>query len=179
MSSKFWKRINPFNNKAPAIYFIWAFIFAVIVFFALAVRPAKAETWVEGGATFLSSEYSEGAALFFSEVWDEKYLIGFGIVGDQNGKFSEKRITVKSNMVFHAQRLVTYKKVTLGIGIASWQHTDRALGDEFTFSLSLSVARPNRWWKWLPDDYRYRHFSNGGTQSPNSGYDIILGSYRF
>ena len=169
MSNKF----NPFNNPKPAIYFILGFI-CLVVLFLFAAKDAKAETWIEGGATFLSSEYSEGAALFFSEVWgDDKYLIGFGIVGDQTGRFSKKPLAVKSNMVVHAQRLATYRRVTLGLGIASWQHTNRALGDEFTFSLSMSYRLGENW------DVRYRHFSNGGTQQPNSGQDILFIGYRF
>jgi len=163
-------RFNPFNNPKPAIYFILGFIVLVALFLSF---ESKAETHMEWGPTFASSEYSNGSALFFSEIWQDKYLVGFGLIGDQEGNFKEGTITVKSNMLVQAQRLVTYKKVTLGIGVARWQHTNRMLGDEFTFALSLSYALNSSW------DIRYRHFSNGGTASPNSGQDILLIGFRF
>jgi len=83
------------------------------------------------------------------------------------------KITVGSNMMVQAQRLVTYKKVTLGVGVANWQHTSRILGDEFTFSLSVSYRLNDSW------GLRYRHFSNAGTASPNAGQDILLIGYSF
>jgi len=168
MSGKF----NPFNNPKSALYFIYAFIAAFIIF-ALLAEDADAEMRVEAGAAFLSAEYSEGAALFFSEVLDDKYLLGLGIVGDQNGAFNGGNIRVRSNLVVQAQRLITYKRVTLGLGPAYWQHTNRALGSELLFSLSLGV---NLWENW---DFMYRHYSNGGTASPNTGQDLLLIGYRF
>ena len=173
-------RFNPFNNPKPAIYFIAGFIVLAALFLSC---EAKAETRMDWGATFAGGKYTHGSALFFSEVWQDKYLIGFGLVGDQHrifntwgivpGKAVPTRITVTSNMMIQAQRLVTYKKVTLGLGIAHWQHTSRIFGDEFTFALSLSYNINRNW------DIRYRHFSNGGTASPNSGQDILLIGYRF
>ena len=165
MSNKF----NPFNNPKPAIYFIFAFVALIVLFLAI---DAKAETEVEYGATFLSADYSDGAAMFFSEIWADKYLVGFGIIGDQVGKFSEGELPVESNMLIQAQRLVSYKGVELGIGVATWQHTNRALGDEFTFSLSAGYSFGN--WH-----VRYRHYSNGGTARPNTGQDLLLIGYRF
>ncbi len=169
MSGKF----NPFNNPKSALYFIYGFIALFILVALVAVKDAKAEMRIEAGAAFLSAEYSDGAALFFSEVWDDKYLLGFGIVGNQKGEFSEGTIDVRSNMVVQAQRLVTYKRITLGIGPAYWQHTNRAIGSELLFALSLGVNVGKNW------DIMYRHFSNGGTASPNSGQDLLLIGYRF
>ncbi len=174
-------RFNPFNNPKPAIYFIAGFIALAAVFLSC---EAKAETQFEWGATFAGGKYSNGSALFFSEVFgDGKYLVGFGLVGDQYrtfntwgivpGKAVPTKITVTSNMLVQAQRLITFKRVTLGLGVANWQHTSRILGDEFTFALSLSYALNSSW------DIRYRHFSNGGTATPNSGQDLLLIGYRF
>ena len=70
-------RFNPFNNPKPAIYIIAGFIVLVVVFLSY---EAKAETQIEWGPTFASSEYSKGSALFFSEVWQDKYLVGFGLI---------------------------------------------------------------------------------------------------
>jgi len=177
-------RFNPFNNPKPAIYFIFGFLILVAFFLA---KESKAETDIEWGATFAGGKYTHGSALFFSETWDGKYLIGFGLVGDQYRNFNvwvpegaaccqmviRRKVNVGSNLMVQAQRLVTYKKVTLGLGVAHWQHTSRIFGDEFTFALSLSYALNSSW------DIRYRHFSNGGTASPNAGQDILLIGYRF
>ncbi len=157
---------NPFNNRAPAIYIIGGFIVAVVLFLSC---EARAETRIEWGATFAEAEYSGGAAIFFSETWDDKYLLGFGLVGDQ----AVDDAPVKSNMVVIAQRLVTYKRVTLGFGVANWQHQSRLLGDEFTFSLSLGVELRDNWY------LQWRHFSNGGTAKPNAGQDLLMLGYRF
>ncbi len=161
MSGKF----NPFNNDTPAVYIIAAFIGLVVLFLALA---AKAETEVEVGATVIHQDYSGGSALLFSEKWGGKYLIGFGIVGDQESKGR----VIKSNLLVQAQRLVSYKDITLGIGVARWQRKSEVMGDEFSFSLSLSYAIGN----W---NIRYRHYSNGGTAYPNPGQDILLVGYSF
>ena len=178
-------RFNPFNNDKPAIYFIWAFIIAFIVLLALTSR-AEAETEFEYGATFVHGKYSDGSAIFFSETWDGKYLIGLGLIGDQEGTWTFWRpvslghevpikevVTMGSNMLVHAQRLVTYKKVTLGLGVAKWQHTNKLIGDELGFSLSIRVRLGNN------IGLSYRHFSNGGTATPNTGQDILLIGYRF
>ena len=158
-------RFNPFNNDKPAVYIIWAFIALVVLFLAVA---ARAETEFELGATFMYSNYSDGSALMISETWDGKYLIGFGIVGDQKSEGD----VVKSNMLVQAQRLVSYKDITLGLGVAGWQHESRLIGAKLGFSLSLGYALGN----W---NVRYRHYSNGGTAYPNSGQDILLVGYRF
>jgi len=171
-------RFNPFNNPKPAIYFILGFILLVVFFLA---KESRAETNMEWGATFAGGKYTHGSAMFFSETWDDKYLIGFGLVGDQHRNFnvwsgntvSRQKITVGSNLMVQAQRLVTYKKVTLGMGVAKWQHTSRIFGDEFTFALSLSYNPNDSWY------FQYRHFSNGGTASPNAGQDLLLIGYRF
>jgi len=185
----FWKH-QPFNNEPPALYFIWGFIVAVIIFLALSItNKVYGETWLEGGVTFAGGTNTNGSAIFFSEVWDNKYLLGFGLVGNQHrtfnvwgiepGKAVPVRFDVGSNMVVHAQRLITYRAITLGLGVAGWQHKSRILGDTFTFSLFLAYQRPEKWWGWLPNDIRYRHFSNGGTASPNAGQDLLLLSWRF
>jgi len=183
----FWKH-QPFNNDPPALYIIWAFIVAVIIFLSLVVT-VKAETWLEGGATFAGGEPTNGTTIFISEVWQDKYLLGFGLIGDQHrdfntwgivpGKAVPVRFDIGSNIVVHAQRLVTYRAVTLGLGVAHWQHTSRILGDTLTFSLFLAYKRPEKWWGWLPNDIRFRHFSNGGTASPNAGQDLLLLGWRF
>ena len=172
--------LHPSNNKAPAIYFVGLFVVALLFFFSC---ESKAETRFDWGATFAGGKYTNGSAVFLSEVWQDKYLIGLGLVGDQHrifntwgiepGKAVPVKITVKSNMMVQAQRLVTYKRVTLGVGVAHWQHTSRILGDEFTFALSLSYRLGDSW------DLRYRHFSNAGTASPNAGQDLLLIGYRF
>ncbi len=186
----FWE-VQPFNNEPPALYIIWGFIVTIIIFLALVATSGKAqaETWLEGGVTFAGGTYTNGSTLFLSEVWDDKYLIGLGLVGDQHrvfntwgiepGKAVPMRIDIRSNMLIYAQRLITYRAVTLGVGVAHWQHTSRILGDTFTFSLSLGYRFPERWWGWLPDHVRYLHKSNGGTASPNAGQDLILAGWRF
>jgi len=91
-------RFNPFNNPKPAIYFIAGFIVLVALFLSC---EAKAETRMDWGATFAGGKYTHGSALFFSEVWQDKYLIGFGLVGDQHRIFNTWGIVRSCPLTVH------------------------------------------------------------------------------
>jgi hypothetical protein len=60
----------------------------------------------------------------------------------------------------------------IGIGAAYFQNTNRALGKNLTWSLSLGFGGEH--WS-----VRFRHFSNAGSGSPNLGQDLLTIGYEF
>lgn len=160
----------PFNNPAPALVLIAAFI---VLFFSIRSCEAS-ETMLEAGVGFLSAEYSQGQYILVSERFAEgKYEVGFGVWGDQECKCNEGRVDLDTNGFFFAQRNVFYKRFEMGLGFGYWQNTNRALGKHVTYQLSLAYN--------LFDnvDLRLRHASNAGSGSPNLGQDSLGVSYRF
>lgn len=169
-----------FNNPKPALYFIIALCIISVIFLA-GRASAEDYTRAEVGPTFLSSEFSSGAAIQLSQVFDDKYLIGFGLVGQQTGKFNEGAIPIGNNIMAQAQLLLQgpeqwawVEPIEIGLGLAYFQNKNRALGSNLTFSLSVGYERPQHWWSWVPDRITFRHYSNAGTAHPNSGQDLYL-----
>jgi hypothetical protein len=131
------------------------------------------------GPTVLSGELSDGVALLISETWNDRYLLGFGLIGEQTGKFSEGDVFIGNNLFVRAQLLVSgpdkwawARNIELGIGPAYLQNTNRALGSHFTINISIAFKTPRK--GWLPDRYTIDHFSNAGTAKPNAGQDIYV-----
>jgi len=177
--SKFnWFRLHPFNNKPDAVKVI---VVVVAIFVAYIFWPSAAkaeETYLEVSPTILSGEYSDGMAFMLSEVWKDKYLLGFGVIGNQTCKCNEGKVAVGNNIMIQAQRLVRGPDVFLlrhtqmGMGLAYFYKQNRALGSNLTFGVMIAVHRPDRWWKYLPNDFVVRHYSNAGTATPNTGQDL-------
>jgi len=169
-----------FNNNKSALYAIFALIALAVLFWANR-SEADEVTRLEIGPTVLSGQYSDGVAVMVSEIFNDRYLIGFGLIGQQTGKFNEGDVQVGNNIMLQAQFLVQgpdkwawARQIELGLGLAYFQETNRVFGRNLTFSLSLGYEKPDRWWRWLPDHYTYRHYSNAGSGSPNAGQDLLF-----
>ena len=172
-----------FNNPKPAIYIIWAFV-ALLILFLIYNDAEASETRLEVGPTFLSTDPSHGVAVMISEVWADKFLVGFGLIGQQDGKFSEGTVFVENNIMVQGQFVVQgparwswSKDIEMGAGLAFFQNTNRALGLPLVFSLTLGYERPQRGWR--PDRFNYRHYSNAGSGSPNGGQDLLMFGWDF
>jgi hypothetical protein len=170
--------LHPFNNK-PDVVKILAILLTGFLIFLFWPDESKAEdVYVEAGPTVLSGEYSEGMAVMVSGVWDDRWLLGFGVVGNQVCKCNEGEIAVGNNLMVQAQLLVRgpdvffLRHTQMGIGPAYFQEKNRALGRNLTVGLMVAVARPEHWWKWLPQDLVVRHYSNAGSGTPNMGQDV-------
>ena len=79
---------------------------------------------------------------------------------------------LEENIFFQVQRVSEYKNWELGIGPAYFQNTNRALGKNLTWALSIGYKGK----KWA---FRLRHYSNAGSGSPNLGLDGITVGYSF
>ena len=152
--------------KIDGVWVVIAFIIALIFFFYKEANAVE----IEAGPGFLSGEYSEGGAVIINESvgkWD----IGGGYFSKQtcHCRYPDD---LKENIFFHGQRIVEYKKWELGIGAAYFQNTNRALGKNLTWSLSVGFGGEH--WS-----VRIRHFSNAGSGSPNLGQDLLTIGYAF
>ncbi len=151
----------------PVVYMVIGFLIAFIW-----MRSAEAAT-TEGGAAIASSELS-GAVISYSERLDDKWDIGLFVVGEQSFQKADGKVRIGVNAAIHAQRVVSWKRLEMGLGAAYWQNRNRLLGCHFTFSLSVRAYSPKE---------RFfvtaRHFSNAGSCSPNSGQDMFLFGWRF
>jgi len=165
----------PFSIKKSAAITVIGFLLILILM--ISCEDAEAETIIEAGTTYLSGHHSEGRVIMFNERFAGKYDIGVGIIGDQTcyncGPVQVPDLPVSTNMVLQAQRIASWKPLEAGFGVAFWQNTNRALGSRFTFGLMLKV----RAWRKLY--VGGRHYSNGGSSSPNMGQDLVTLSWKF
>ena len=126
---------------------------------------------IEAGPAFLSGEFSDGGAIVFNAHLTNKWYLGGGYVSEQYCHCTWPT-DMQENIFFHLQRRAQWRSVEVGLGPAYWQNTNRALGKNLTWSLSLGLVG-DRW------SVRFRHFSNAGTGSPNLGQDMLTIGYRF
>lgn len=128
----------------------------------------------EIGPAVLSGEYSDGGALIFSERIG-KFAIGGGYVSEQFVNTCGRpdcAFDIRENILFQVQRIVKWKNAEIGIGPAYFQNTNRALGKNLTWSLSLGYVGEH----WA---VRIRHYSNAGSGAPNMGQDMVTLGYSF
>ena len=145
-------------------------VLAFIVALALAFCHEAKSAEFEGGPTILSGEYSEGGLLMITERIGP-WSIGGGATSPQRCHCNWPA-DLDTNIFFQGQRIVDYKKVELGIGAAYWQNTNRALGKNLTWSLSVGYGGEH--WS-----VRIRHWSNAGSGKPNLGQDVLTIGYQF
>lgn len=158
-----------FEKKVRPALVVLAFLVAF-----MAMNRCEAEMRYEIGAGFLSGEYSEGTALIVTETFDNNWSVGMGYISkqevtDRAGTTYEPR----ENLWGSVQRSVNWKELEMGLGLAYFNGTNRALGSNFVASMSIH-------WN-ITDSFSvgFRHFSNAGSASPNMGQDIISLSWTF
>ena len=168
--------------KIKPVYLIGLLL---LLFIFGAYKEAKAEITVEAGAGFLSGQYSQGQALIFTERWGgpygTRYAIGMGYITKQEVIPRTEPLTqVRENLFVQAQRRVSFNIkgckhdcISIGIGVAYFNATNRALGSNFTAAVSIEL-RPTEHWS-----FNIRHWSNAGSSPPNMGQDMITMGYSF
>ena len=147
----------------------WIVLVFIIILVFFAYKEANALE-LEAGPTLLSGEYSEGGALIISDRIG-KFAVGGGYIYEQVCHCTYPA-ELDTNIFFHVQRVFEYKRWELGIGPAYFQNTNRALGKNLTWSLSLGYGGEH--WS-----IRMRHFSNAGSGTPNLGQDMLVIGYAF
>jgi hypothetical protein len=89
------------------------------------------------GPVFASNEFSDGYTLTLREQFGD-YRFGIGYMTDititpNSGHPQEAR----ANMYFSALRVVQWKRIETGIGLTYWQNTNRAMGANWNFGISI------------------------------------------
>jgi hypothetical protein len=148
-------------------YWIVLAFLLILIFFA--VKEADALE-LEAGPALLSGEYSDGGVLLISERIG-KWSIGGGYISEQYCHCNYPD-DLSTNIFFHGQRVIEYRMLEIGIGAAYFQNTNRALGKNLTWSLSLGFG--GKHWS-----IRLRHFSSAGSGTPNLGQDMATIGYSF
>lgn len=166
--------MNLFNNGKRATKWIVTFIILLLIWFAY---ESKAEATVEAGITAISAKYSNGNSLILTERFNNKWVIGLGLISDQVYKDSK----IRNNPVFFGQRLVygpgIFKNVGLGIGAGYLGNTSEINGSKFNYMLSAEYFKPRS--GIIPDYFILRHLSNAGSTPPNKGQDLLSFGYVF
>jgi hypothetical protein len=161
----------------------------VVLLLALALlglcQETQAEVTVEGGAGFLSSQASGGGTAIITERWGgpykSRYAVGMGYIYKQH-VLTRKRnyYNLDENLFVFAQRRISfYLKgcewdcISVGLGVAYFNSTNRALGSNFNAALSIEFRPTDKW------SLNIRHFSNAGSATPNMGQDMITIGYTF
>jgi len=171
--------------KFRPLYLIVIFLLFMFYLFA---REAKAEVQLEIGATNLSGDWA-GSGLLLSERFG-RYDFGIGYISEQTVSlrtfsfndpsctkitdgFNRCDFVIRETIFISAQRIVKYKKCEMGIGPSWWQNTSRVHGAKFNFGLMIGCNLSKKVF------LRVRHWSNGGSATPNLGQDLLTIGYRF
>ena len=159
-------------------------LFMGLLLFAFCKEP-RAEVTAEVGMGFLSSQLSRGGSFLLTERWGGQYgnaySLGIGFVSEQEVTDSSQDFyRLRENLYIQAQRRVAFPIKGcpidcwgLGIGVAYFNDTNRALGSHFTIAMSVEF-RPNE-----RMSVNIRHYSNAGSSSPNMGQDMLTLGYTF
>lgn len=161
-------------------------VFVFLVLFIIgAYNEARAEVTAEVGAGLLSGQFSGGGTAIITERWGgpygSRYAVGMGWIDKQHVTDRDRDYyKLRYNLFAFAQRRVSFNLkgcewdcISLGLGVAYFNNTNRALGSNFTAALSVEFRPTDRW------SLNIRHFSNGGSAVPNMGQDMITIGYTF
>ena len=157
-----------------------------LILLLMFVGEARAEMTLELGLPLLSGEHRGGGALLVTDRWGgpygSRYVVGLGYISEQevNPTF-ELPSDVRENLYVSIQRRMSFTIdgcpdwdcISIGLGVAYFNGTNRALGSNFNVALSVEVRPDKRW------SVNLRHYSNAGSDIPNMGQDMITLGYTF
>ena len=152
------------------LWIVGAFILLLLFFFSQESESAE----IEIGPTNISGDWAKGGALILTER-QGKWAFGGGYISEQfveTCDFPVCQFDIRENIFFQVHRIVEYKNWEMGLGPAWFQNTNRALGKNVNWGLSVGY----KYKKW---SIRLRHYSNAGSGSPNIGQDALTVGYRF
>lgn len=159
-----------FKYSRRAVILIAAFIALFALF--LYAESSRAGT-VAGGVGITSLEYSGGELVVYTEEVGKKFAVGLGWMNEQDCNCDEAVTEIQQNAFVLVERVVSWKRVDLSLGLAAFQNQTQVLPATVNFSLSAGVRVTDR------IGLQWRHFSNGGTKSSNRGQDALLVTWRF
>jgi hypothetical protein len=159
--------MNIFKKAKPGVYLVLAFVIAFVMM--RSCEAEAAEGTIELGPTY-TSEFNGGAGLVYTERLGKHWDVGLMLMSPQQW---EQVPTVDTNGGVMVQRIVTYKKLEMGLGAAGWINTSRLVGCHVGFALSIRYNFSPR----VP--LTIRHWSNAGSCERNRGQDLLTIGWRF
>lgn len=148
-----------------------------MLLFGFSQESHASDVTVELGAGFLSGEFSKGGALLVNQRWKSgRYSVGIGYISEQEvTDRSNTFYEVRENLFIQAQRRTCLfnDKLCLGIGVAHFNNTNRALGSKFTAGVHVEGQINENL------SLNIRHYSNAGSATPNMGQDMITIGWSF
>ena len=166
-----WKGIN---IKKGTTYAVLIFIVLFVLLLSKESNAAKPFIELAPETTFVAGYHYSGSILILGERFAEKYDIAIGLSTAGKCEYEEcARGLMPTNQLILAQRVVSYKKVELGLGISYWHNQSAAWDSNTPFTLSLG---------WNPSNHialKWRHFSTGGTSENNGGLDMFIIGWKF
>lgn len=173
-------------RKIEKIIKPWTIVLGFVALMMLGFcHEARSEVTAEIGAGFLSGQYSKGQTGIITERWGgpygSRYAVGMGVISRQEvTDRSRTHYKMRSNLFVFAQRRVsfnlkgcTWDCISLGLGPAYFNATNRAIGSNFAAALSIEFRPTERL------GLNIRHFSNAGSKPPNMGQDMLTLTYTF
>jgi len=161
------------NFKKPTTWIVIAFIILAGWMFSKEASAAETSFELAPGTMFVAGSRYAAGALFIEERWLGKYAVGFGLTTAWECLDNCKRGNGPTNQVVFIQRIVTYKKFELGLGLSYWHNTTPAWNSHTPFALSIGWNFNDHW------SIKERHFSTAGSSSNNGGLDMLTIGYRF
>lgn len=158
--------------KKPATYLILGFIILLIWMFT---QEAKADTSMEVApeSTFISGEAHSGTALFVTERFQGKYDVGIALSTQLQCRPKNcNRLDSPTNQGVYFQRVVSYGKFEMGLGVSYWHNTTAAWSSHTPFALHMG-------YNFNRTTLRWRHFSTGGSSDRNAGWDLLTLAWNF
>jgi hypothetical protein len=150
----------------------WLVLAFVVVFIAVRCQESKADTIFEliPATAFIAGKHYTGAGISITERFADRYDVAAILMTEQHCDC--KRGNAVGNLGVHAQRIVQWKRLELGLGAAYWQNQTPAWSSNTTFALSWGLNFGNV-------GIRHRHYSTGGASDRNGGLDLLTIGYRF
>lgn len=150
----------------------WLVLLFVILYILVRSNESKADTLFElmPSSSFIAGQHYTGAGLSVTERFAGKYDVGAMLMTEQ--QCGCKRGESPGNLGIEAQRIVTWKHLELGVGVAYWHNQTPAWSSNTTFALHWGLVFGN--WS-----FRHRHYSTGGSSDRNAGLDLLTVGYSF
>lgn len=165
-------KVVPFNRGKPGVQMGVLFLLALLVCgFATRCHAADSYMQMGVGSTIIRGQT---AAVDLAVVYPE--AIGNDTAVEVGATFigaSQLNGDQRQNFALRAGVIDGFGRFDVGLGVAYLQNVDTYNGSNLNFSLMLAYRFK------VPITVSLRHFSNGGTRSPNKGRDMLLVAWQF
>jgi hypothetical protein len=159
---------NPTDRKTSLI--VGAIVLLLIAGLATKCRAESFATFSLGAAPLRGQTSAADLSITYPQAGpgDSSYAVGVTFIGPSTlyGQYQ------KPNFAWRAELIDGFGKFDVGLGVAYMQNEDIYNSGHAQFTLALSYR-----FKYVT--VGIRHFSNGGTRTPNKGRDLAFIGWRF